>query len=107
MTMAEERTGYKHDASDKKLDKSAEVADASETASASETHAHEGHHDPDKIRKHDDKGKDRMFEGREQHDEADMKSEKNRLAKDQARHNHPVDGADAVTEANMHVKRKD
>jgi hypothetical protein len=105
MTMADERTGYKHDASDKKLDKSAEAAETQETAAAS--HEHEGHHDPDKIRKHDDTGKDRMFEGREQHDEADMKSEKNRLAKDQAKHHHAVEGEDAVTESNMHVKRKD
>jgi len=56
---------------------------------------------------HDDKGKDRMFEGREQHDQADMKSEKNRLAKDLARHDHPVEGEDAVTESNMHVQRKE
>ena len=45
-------------------------------------------------------------EGREQHDDADMKSEKNRLAKDQARHGHPVEGEGAVTESNRHVKRK-
>lgn len=101
--MVDDRSPYKHDASDKKLDKSAEIAEARDNAGA---HAHPTH-DPEEIRKHDDTGKDRMFEGREQHDEADMKSEKNRLAKDQARHNHPVDGEDVVTESNMHVKRKD
>jgi hypothetical protein len=36
-----------------------------------------------------------------------MKSEKNRLAKDQARHGHAVEGEETVTESNMHVKRKD
>jgi hypothetical protein len=42
-------------------------------------------HDPAEIAKHDDVGKDRLFEGREQHDEADKNSEKNRLARDVAR----------------------
>ena len=101
--MSDDRSPYKHDASDKKLDQSAEAAEASEKAAAS--HAHAGH-DAKEIAKHDDTGKDRMFEGRVQHDEADMKSEKRRLAKDQARHNHPVEGEDVVTESNMHVKRK-
>jgi hypothetical protein len=49
------------------------------------------HHDPAEIAKHDDKGKDRLFEGREQHDEADKNSEKNRLARDVQRHGHEID----------------
>ena len=49
------------------------------------------HHDPSEIAKHDDKGKDRLFEGREQHDEADKNSEKNRRALDVDRHKHDVD----------------
>jgi len=49
------------------------------------------HHDPSEVAKHDDVGKDRLFEGREQHDEADKNSEKNRLARDVARHKHEVD----------------
>ena len=102
--MAEDSSGYKHDASDKKLDKSAVDAEAVETTAAS--HAHAGH-DPKEIARHDDTGKDRLFEGREQHDHAKLESEKRRLAKDQARHNHPVDGKGVVTESNMHVKRKD
>lgn len=100
--MSKNQSGYKHSASDKALDAAAE----SEKAQDTDSHDHPGH-DPEEISKHDDKGKDRMFEGREQHDQADMKSEKNRLAKDLARHDHPVDGEDAVTESNMHVKRKD
>ena len=101
--MSKDKTGYKHSASDKALDAAAESDKAPAEATS---HEHPGH-DADEVSKHDDKGKDRMFEGREQHDDADMKSEKNRLAKDQARHNHPVEGEDAVTESNMHVKRKE
>ena len=48
-------------------------------------------HDPSEIAKHDDVGKDRLFEGREQHDEADKNSEKNRLARDVDRHGHEMD----------------
>jgi len=102
--MTNDKSGYKHDASDKKLDAEAQAEKAAEKGAGS--HAHPGH-DAEDISKHNDTGKDRMFEGREQHDQADMRSEKNRLAKDQARHNHPVDGEDAVTESNMHVKKKD
>ncbi len=102
--MSEDRSSYKHDASDKKLDKAASEEEGTEKPSAAGAHPE---HDADQVSRHDDKGKDRMFEGREQRDEADLKSEKNRLAKDQARHSHPVDGDEAVTEANMHVKRKD
>lgn len=101
--MSKDQSGYKHSTSDKALDAAAESEQAPTDANSQN---HPGH-DPEATAKHDDKGKDRMFEGREQHDEADLKSEKNRLAKDLARHNHPVEGEDAVTEANMHVKRKD
>ena len=101
--MSKDQSGYKHSASDKALDAAAEAAKAPTDA---RSNGHAGH-DADEIRKHDDTGKDRMFEGREQHDQADLQSEKNRLAKDLARHDHPTEGDDAVTEANMHVKRKD
>lgn len=101
--MSKDKSGYTHSNSDKALDEAArskkEVAEAG-------AHAHPGH-EADDVRKHDDTGKDRMFEGREQHDDADMKSEKNRLAKDQAKHDHPTEGKGAVTESNMHVKRKE
>ncbi len=102
--MTNDQSGYKHDASDKKLAAQAEADKQAGKVSSSREHPE---HDADATSRHDDTGKDRMFEGREQHDDADMKSEKNRLAKDQARHHHPVDGEDAVTESNMHVKRKD
>lgn len=101
--MSKDKSGYTHSSSDKALDAAArskkEVAEA-------DAQAHPGH-DANDVSKHNDSGKDRMFEGREQHDDADMKSEKNRLAKDQAKHDHPTEGEDAVTESNMHVKRKD
>ena len=101
--MSKDRSGHKHDASDKALEAAAQ-ADKAHTDASSHSHPVPP---GEKISKHDDKSKDRMFEGREQHDDADMKSEKNRLAKDQARHDHPVKGEDVVTESNMHVKRKD
>ncbi|MBA2290934.1 MAG: hypothetical protein H0W15_00610 [Gemmatimonadales bacterium] len=102
--MTNDQSGYKRDASDKKLAAAAQAD--KEAEKAADSRAQPGH-DAEDTSRHDDTGKDRMFEGREQHDQADMKSEKNRLAKDQARHHHPVDGEDAVTESNMHVKRKD
>jgi hypothetical protein len=100
--MITDKSGYTHSSSDKALD---DAAESKKIPLNQGSHQHPGH-DADKISKHDDKGRDRMFEGREQHDQADMKSEKNRLAKDLARHDHPVEGEDAVTESNMHVKRK-
>ena len=96
--MAKERSGYKHDASDRKLDQAAEAAsEADHTTDAQ--HSSGPGHDPDEIRKHDDLGKDRLFEDRQQHDEAEKNSEKTRLARDVARHDHPVDDdvADAGT----------
>ena len=63
-------------------------------------------HDPAKIRKHDDTGKDRLFEGREQHDEADRNSEKTRLARDVDRHNHKADDDVADAGSDPGAKRK-
>jgi hypothetical protein len=46
-------------------------------------------HDPEEIRNHaHDAGKDRLFAGRQQHDEAESNSEKTRVARDIDRHNH-------------------
>lgn len=74
-------TEYKHDSSDKKLDQSAEAA--KEVAQAHDAqHAKGAGHDPAQIAKHDDVGKDRLFEDRQQHDDAEKKSEKTRLAKE-------------------------
>jgi hypothetical protein len=103
--MARERSGYKHDASDRKLDQSADAANEAGGDAGSQKSSGPGH-DPDEIRKHDDVGKDRLFEGRQQHDDAEKNSEKTRLAKDVARHDHEVDDdvADAGTGAS--AKRK-
>ena len=91
--MADERTGYKHDSSDRKLDQSAQAA-TDETKASDARSASRASHDEGEIRKHDDTGKDRLFEGRQQHDEAEKNSEKTRLARDVERHDHEVgDGA--------------
>ncbi len=77
---------YQHDASDKKLDQAAEQskhAASKETAGPS--------HDTARIARHDDAGKDRLFEDREQHDDAEQASERSRREKDVAKHDHPVD----------------
>jgi hypothetical protein len=74
-------TGPDHDASDRALDQRAHA----------EPPAARQKFDPDEVRKHDDVGRDRLFEGREQHDEADKNSEKTRLARDVKRHHHEVD----------------
>jgi hypothetical protein len=103
--MSEERTGYKHDASDRKLDQSAEAANESGPTSDTQ-HSSGPRHDPAEIRKHDDVGKDRLFEGRQQHDDAEKNSEKTRLAKDVARHDHPVDDDVADAGTGPSAKRK-
>ena len=53
-----------------------------------------------------DAGKDRLFEGRQQHDEAEKNSEKTRLARDVARHHHPTDDADADADAGTGTSAK-
>jgi hypothetical protein len=63
-------------------------------------------HDPAEIRKHDDTGKDRLFEGRQQHDEAEKNSEKTRLARDVGRHGHDVDDDVADAGSGASAKRK-
>lgn len=89
--MAEDHTGYKHNASDKKLEHAADAASEAVQA-AKAAHPGDGGHDPEETRKHDDVGKDRLFEGREQHDIAEKASEKSRLAKDIDHHHHAADG---------------
>ncbi len=103
--MAEERSGYKHDSSDRKLDKSAEFAKDDAEASDAQDASGAGH-DESEIRKHDDAGKDRLFEGRQQHDEAEKNSEKTRLARDVERHDHNVDDDVADSGTSSSAKRK-
>jgi hypothetical protein len=104
--MSKDKSGYTHSASDKALNAEAEAQKMEKSAKAEHAHDHPGH-DADAVSRHDDAGKDRMFQGREQHDDADMKSEKNRLAKEKARDDHPTEGVAAVTPSNMHVKQKE
>ncbi len=102
--MADQGSGYKHDASDRKLDKASETAN--DTASEQASHAGGAGHDPAEIRKHDDAGKDRLFEGRQQHDEAEKNSEKTRLAKDVDKHAHDIDDDVADAGSGQSAKRK-
>ncbi len=99
--MSDKQSGYKHDASDKKLDKAA--VSAAEVEAAAHGHAHAGH-DPEKIRQHDDAGKDRLFEGRIQHDDADKESNRNRLEKDVAKHHHAPDEVGTISDTDTHSK---
>ncbi len=102
--MADERA-YKHSSSDKKLDQAADAAnDAGQSGNAQEGSG--AGHDPAEISKHNDAGKDRLFEGRQQHDDAEKNSEKSRLAKDVAKHNHPVDEDVADSGTGASAKRK-
>ncbi|MBA3656475.1 MAG: hypothetical protein H0W69_03885 [Gemmatimonadaceae bacterium] len=103
--MANESSGYKHDASDRKLDQVAAAENEADQGKEKQTSAGPGH-DPGEIRKHDDLGKDRLFEGRQQHDEAEKNSEKARLARDVDRHDHPVDDDVADAGSAAAAKRK-
>ncbi len=103
--MADERSGYKHSSSDKKLDQSAEAANDAAESSGAQQGSGPGH-DPEEISKHNDAGKDRLFEGRQQHDDAEKNSEKSRLAKDVAKHHHPVDEDVADSGTGASAKRK-
>ena len=89
-----------HDASDKKLDAEAFAEKEQQASRPSPTH------DPAEIRKHDDTGRDRLFEGRQQHDEADKNSEKNRLARDVDKHRHDIDDDVADAGSGESAKRK-
>lgn len=103
--MAEGSSGYKHDASDRKLDKLAGSEAAAEQAADKQKSPGPGH-DAEEIKKHDDLGKDRLFEGRQQHDDAEKNSEKTRLARDVDRHDHPVDDDVADSGSGASAKRK-
>ena len=64
-------------------------------------------HDEDEIRAHDGpEGKSRLFEDRQQHDEADKNSEKTRLARDIDRHNHGPDTELHHRDVQSSAKRK-
>jgi hypothetical protein len=63
-------------------------------------------YDPAEIREHDDKGKNRLFENRQQHDDADKSSEKTRLARDIDRHDHGPDTELHHRDVQSSAKRK-
>ena len=63
-------------------------------------------HDEAKIRAHESTGRDLLFEGREQHDDADKNSEKTRLARDLDRHDHVPSDELSQRERQSMAKRK-
>jgi len=63
-------------------------------------------HDPADIREHNDIGKDRLFEDRQQHDDAEKNSEKTRLARDVERHGHSSEDEPATRNQPDRAKRK-
>ncbi|HEV7993755.1 MAG TPA: hypothetical protein VGP25_18150 [Gemmatimonadaceae bacterium] len=91
-----------HDSSDRKLDQTA----FAEQRAADEKQQTGPRHDPNEIRQHDDSGRDRLFEDRQQHDEAEKNSEKTRLARDVQHHHHPVDDDVADAGSGPSGKRK-
>jgi hypothetical protein len=102
--MSKDKSGesYSHSASDRKLDQA-----AGDEAAESASHATSGAgHDPAHIAKHNDAGKDRLFEGRQQHDEAEKNSEKGRLTKDVQQHDHAVDDQETDAGTGASAKRK-
>ncbi len=58
-------------------------------------------HDPADIREHNDAGKDRLFEGRQQHDDAEKESERTRLSRDINKHKHESGDNDANREPDV------
>lgn len=88
---------------DKTRARQAEIAQSGE----SEKKGQRGpNHDPADIREHNDAGKDRLFEDREQHDEAEKNSEKTRKSRDDDRHDHVAHGELEDRERQASAKRK-
>ncbi len=74
--------------------------------SGSRSQAKGPRYDPEEIREHGGTGKKRLFEDRQQHDDADKLSEKTRLARDADRHNHGLDTPRKRAERQASAKRK-
>jgi hypothetical protein len=63
-------------------------------------------YNPEKIAAHNDPGRDRLFEDRQQHDEAEKNSETTRLARDVERHHHDRDNPRFKRSKESIAKRK-
>jgi hypothetical protein len=63
-------------------------------------------YDPDEIRAHAPPSNNHIFSGRTQHDDADLNSEKTRLARDAERHGHISHTEWAERSARASAKRK-
>ncbi len=103
MTQDKSSNLHTHDASDRALDK---LATEEQQEQQDRKSAGGPRHDPTEIRQHDDTGRDRLFEDRQQHDEADKNQDKNRLARDVQRHGHDVDEQVPDTGSGPSAKRK-
>lgn len=66
----------------------------------------EPRYDPEEMEAHAPPGKHRLFEGRTQHDEADLNSEKIRLVRDVERHDHVDDDEVSTRSMRATAKRK-
>ena len=84
---------------------SSRIAEMSQTSDAAEERVGPGH-DESEIKEHQPKGKNRLFEDRQQHDDADKNSEKTRLARDIGRHDHGPDTELHRREVRASAKRK-
>ena len=81
------------------------IAEISQTSNAAEARTGP-QHDPSEIQEHQPKGKNRLFEDRQQHDDADKNSEKTRLARDIDRHDHGPDTELHHRDVQSSAKRK-
>jgi hypothetical protein len=101
MSKDKSTTGHTKDASDRALDQAATAEHANDAKPSSGPS-----HDEAEISRHDDSGKDRLFEGRQQHDDAEKNSEKTRLARDVQEHHHATDDDVADAGTGPSAKRK-
>ena len=96
MAKDKKNDGHQHEAADGASGRPGEKTHLkqSETLHSQQStkHSQSGpEHDPADIREHNDEGKDRLFEGRQQHDDAEKESERTRLSRDINKHKHVSD----------------
>lgn len=79
----------------------AQQAKTAQSGESGKEGQHGPNHDPADIREHHDPGKDRLFEGRQQHDDAEKESERTRLSRDINKHKHASGDNDANREPDV------
>lgn len=99
--------GATRHASDQQGDKTrSRQAEIAQTGTNRSRDARGPRYDPEEMKAHDTVGKDRLFEDRQQHDEAEKNSEKTRLARDADRHGHTPNEELAERSQASSAKRK-